>query len=952
MRVTVGGGLPVAEDQPAGGGPENPADNLRTISSSECGAEQTGLRTLPKTIGRYRIIRILGEGGMGTVFEAEQDLPRRNVALKVIRSTWASPQTLRRFELESQALGRLHHPGIAQIYEAGSADTGSGLQPFFAMELIHGTPLTLYAAEHTLDIRGRLKLMAQVCDAVQHAHQRGIIHRDLKPGNILVDEMRQPKILDFGLARATDCDAEATRQTDTGQLLGTLAYMSPEQVLADPMALDMRSDVYSLGVILYELLTYKLPYTLSRQIHEAVRVIQESDPAPLSSVNRVYRGDIETIVSKALEKDKNRRYASAADLAGDIRRYLDDQPIAAKPASVGYQLEKFARRHKALAIGVAATFLALVLGVVASTVEALRARRAEHEAQQETEIAKAVSDFLQKDLLAQASAYSQSKPDPNMKVRTAVDRAAQNIGGKFAKQPEVEAAVRETIGRTYVGLGMYAEARQQLLSALELERKIRGPEDPKTIETMVALADANEALGKFADAEALAKQALEVSRRTLGPEHLVTLGVMNRLVSIDDELGKYNEGVALAEQAVEISRRVTGPESKETAGALYFLAIMYFEQGKFTDSEKVGNQAVEIRRRLYGPDNPETLNAMNNLAAAYGESGQYALAETLNKQIVESRRRVLGPEHPDTLDSMVNLAFDYRSEKRFTEAEKIDRSVLDIQRRVLGPEHPLTLRSMENLADDVRPQGDKIQAETLDSQALEVQRRVLEPDNPDTLKALSHLAIDYRDEGKYQQAAALDEKTVEALVRSQGPHNPYTSQSWDDLATDYKLLKDYPKAEAAYRKAYDAMPDNPDAANKLAWFLLMTPEQQMRRPQEALEIARKAVKLAGDNAGLAYNTLGLALVRNDLWEEAVTTLNKSVELNKEAEPTDFFLLAVAYRKQGGQADAERNFTRGAELARKKERKDADTVELWKEAARALGKPVPSVVPESERTASY
>jgi tetratricopeptide (TPR) repeat protein len=943
--------FPVAEDQPIGGGPENPTDNLRTLSSSEGGAEQTGLRTLPKTIGRYRIIRVLGEGGMGTVFEAEQDQPRRNVALKVIRASWASPQTLRRFELESQALGRLHHPGIAQIYEAGSADTGSGLQPFFAMELIHGRPLTLYAVEHKLDVRQRLKLMAQVCDAVQHAHQRGIIHRDLKPGNILVDEMGQPKILDFGLARATDCDAEATRQTDVGQLLGTLAYMSPEQVLADPLALDTRSDVYSLGVILYELLSYKMPYTLSRQVHEAMRVIQESDPSPLSSVNRLYRGDIETIVAKALEKDKSRRYASAADLAGDIRRYLDDQPITAKPASVSYQLQKFARRHKALAIGVTATFLALVLGVVASTLEALRARRAERKAQQESEIAQAVNDFLQKDLLAQASAYSQSKPDPDMKVRTAVDRAAQNIGGKFANQPEVEAAVRETIGSTYVGLGMYAEARQQLQQALELERKVRGPDNPKTVDTMVALADANEALGKFADAETLAKQALEVSRRTLGPEHLNTLKAMDRLVSIDDELGKYDEGAALAEQAVEISRRVTGPESKQTAAALYFLAMMDFEQGKFVESQKVGNQAVELRRRLYGPDNPETLNAMNNLAAAYGEPGQYVEAEALNKQIVESRRHVLGPEHPDTLDSMVNLAYDYRGEKRFVDAEKIDRSVLEIQRRVLGPEHPLTLRSMENVADDVRPQGDKVQAEALDLRALEIQRRVLGPDNPDTLKAIGRLALDYRGEGKYQQAVALDEKNTEAFVRVQGPHNPYTSQSWADLATDYNFLKNYPKAEFAYRKAYEAMPDNPDAVGKLAWFLLIVPEEQLRRPQEGLELARKAVKLAADNAGDEYNTLGLALVRNELWEEAVTTLNKSMELNKGAEPADFFLLVLAYRNRGGRADAERSLARGAELARKEGRKDADTVELWNEAARALGKPGPSAVPPSERTAS-
>ena len=285
---------------------------------------------LPASIGNYRIVRLLGEGGMGAVYEAEQDQPRRRVALKVIKAAWASPEMLRRFEQESRALGRLQHPGIAQIYEAGSADAGFGVQPFFAMELIHGKPLVEYANEHKLNTRQRLELMIQVCDAVHHAHQRGIIHRDLKPGNILVDETGQPRILDFGLARATDSDAQATRQTDMGQLLGTLAYMSPEQVLADPYALDTRSDVYALGVILYELLAGKMPYTLSRHLHEAVRTIQVTDPAPLSAVSRVYRGDIETIVAKALEKDKERRYASAAGLAGDIRRYLNDEPIIAR----------------------------------------------------------------------------------------------------------------------------------------------------------------------------------------------------------------------------------------------------------------------------------------------------------------------------------------------------------------------------------------------------------------------------------------------------------------------------------------------------------------------------------------------------------------------------------------------------------------------------------------------
>ena len=307
--------------------------------------------TLPARIGRYRIVRLIGEGGMGAVYEAEQDHPRRTVALKVIKPGLASPELLRRFAQEAQALGRLQHPGIAQIYDAGTADTGYGSQPYFAMEFIRGVSLRDYAASHHLGLRDRLALMVKVCDAVHHAHQRGLIHRDLKPGNIIVDETGQPKILDFGVARVTDSDTQATMATDVGQLVGTLNYMSPEQVLADPLDIDTRSDVYALGVILYELLSGRLPYQISKRLHEAMQTIREEDPSRLSMIDRRYRGDIETIAAKALEKDKTRRYSSAAELAADITHYLKDEPIVAQPPTTGYQLRKFARRHTAVVAG-------------------------------------------------------------------------------------------------------------------------------------------------------------------------------------------------------------------------------------------------------------------------------------------------------------------------------------------------------------------------------------------------------------------------------------------------------------------------------------------------------------------------------------------------------------------------------------------------------------------------
>jgi WD40 repeat protein len=344
-------------------------------TSSGLGATSTSQR--PAMIGRYKILRLIGEGGMGTVYEAEQEHPRRMVALKIIKPGRTSPELLHRFEQESQALGRLQHPGIAQIYEAGTADTGFGPQPYFAMELVHGEMPRAYVQKRNLKVRDQLELVAKVADAVHHAHLRGLIHRDLKPTNILVDETGQPKVLDFGVARVTDREADSTLHTDIGQLVGTLAYMSPEQVSGDPLEIDIRTDVYALGVILYELLAGHLPYNTRGNLPEVIRAIREEDAAPLTTIHRMFKGDIETIAIKALEKDKTRRYASAAELAADIRRYLKDEPIVARPPSASYQLRKFARRHRTLVAGVAAAFVFLIAGVVATTWQAVRATRAE-----------------------------------------------------------------------------------------------------------------------------------------------------------------------------------------------------------------------------------------------------------------------------------------------------------------------------------------------------------------------------------------------------------------------------------------------------------------------------------------------------------------------------------------------------------------------------------------------
>jgi len=808
---------------------------------------------LPTTIGRYRISRLVGEGGMGLVYEAEQAQPRRVVALKVIKTGWTNPEVVRRFRRESQALARLQHPGIAQVYEAGEESSGEGgSQLFFAMEFIHGEQLLKYAKTHHLTTPERLELMAKVCDAVDHAHERGLIHRDLKPGNILVDEVGQPKILDFGVARVTGGDVEATRQTEVGQLLGTVAYMSPEQVLGDPLALDRRSDVYALGVILYELLAERLPYRVSpNNMNDALRAVQQDDPEPLSSIQRSYRGDVETIVAKALEKDKARRYSSAADLAADLRRYLQNEPITARPPSMIYQLEKFARRHKTIVAGVGAVFLVLMAGVVVSTQQALRARRAERSALSEAAKAKAVNDFLENDLLAQASANKQSSPnttpDPDLKVRTALDRAAARIEGKFDRQPELEAEIRNTIGNTYTDLGLYPQARDQQQRAVELYRRTLGNEDHRTIEAMNGLVVTFLHLGDFGRAESLANEALGIAHRIFGPDDPVVALCLNNLGKVYYNQGKWSQAEALQDQAFKIRRRVLGPEDPNTLGVMNNLAADYAVQGKYAQAEALYNELLEVERRVLGPEHPRTLESIFNLGSVYISQGQNARAVPLYSQLLEVERRALGPEHPDTVRSMSNLAASYTGQGDYAHAEVLDRQVVDIQQRILGPEHPDTLRSMCNLAANYIEEGKYAQAETLGRQTLDIQQRILGAGHPSTLITMGNLAQTYGLEKKYTQAEALFEKDEEITRRVLSPGDLQSLQLLK--AEMYQEQTKYDKAERIAAESLAALrhtvgPEDPntiDAATTLALAYLSERKFSQAEPlaRESLDFDRK-----------------------------------------------------------------------------------------------------------------
>jgi eukaryotic-like serine/threonine-protein kinase len=714
------------------------------------------LSTQPAAIGRYRILRLLGEGGMGAVYEAEQEQPCRTVALKVIKPGLSGPEMLWRFERESESLGRLQHPGIAQIYEAGTAETECGRRPYFAMELVRGDSLLEYAVANGLNTNQRLELMAKVCEAVHHAHQRGIIHRDLKPTNILIDATGQPKILDFGVARATNGDTDAARETNKGELVGTLAYMSPEQVLADPLEIDTRSDVYALGVILFEVLAGRLPYNMRCPLAEAARTIQEEDPTKLSSISRTYRGDIETIAAKALEKDKARRYSSAESMAADIRRYLRDEPIAARGPSATYQLQKLVRRHKAVALGMASVFLVLIAGVIVSTWEATRARRAE-------QMASAVNDFLRNDLLAQASVSRQARPgiipDRNLKVRTVLDRAAVEIQGKFSTQPLVEASIRQTIGNTYGDLGLYADAQRQLRRALELRRLVLGELDPETLASIHDVAFLYWEQGNYVEAERSFSNALNGRRRVLGEKH------------------------------------------PDTLNSMHYLAIVYDSEERYSQAEKLYTAVFEARGHILGENHPDTLMVLSDLAGLYSHRGDYMKAESLYIKALGAQRSLLGGEHPDTLLTIDGLADLYDSQSNYAQSEKLYVQVFSARQRLQGEEHPYTLATMHRLALVYAEQGKYSQAEPLYRTLLVTRQRLYGEEHPDTLLTISHLARLYRDQGKYSQAEALYTKLLTVEQRLLGESDPNTVRTAYSLAKLYLLKRDYESAEPLYVKA-------------------------------------------------------------------------------------------------------------------------------------------------------
>jgi tetratricopeptide (TPR) repeat protein/tRNA A-37 threonylcarbamoyl transferase component Bud32 len=684
----------------------------RAVSEEASSTLQTLVFSPGQRLGPYRVLSIIGRGGMGLVYLAERADGKfeQRVAIKVLQSDVDLPLLSDRTQQECRILASLEHPNIARVLDA---DVSSDGLPYFVMEYVEGHPIDRYCERHHLSLRNRLRLLLPLCDALHLAHQKLIVHRDLKPDNILVTEQGVPKLLDFGIAKVLDEVPLSPQNTATRVL--TPEYASPEQARGEPVT--TATDIYSLGGVLYKLLTGSSPHqTKNKNPMEMVRAICEEEVRRPSELRRELAGDLDSILLKALHTDPQERYRSVDQFAADLESWLRGRPVLAVPPSLGYRARKFIRRHRVVLATASVVALALFAAAVVSVRAGIRANR-------ETAVAEAVNEFLQNDLLAQAGASAQSgpstKPDPDLKVRTALDRAAERIEGKFAKQPEVEASIRDTMGLTYMDLGLYPEARKQLERALELRRRALGAEDAKTLETMSRLGRVAAQQGRYAEAELLESRAFEAQRRRLGPEHPDTLTYAYNLAAVYQNEGKPAPAEALFAETLDIQKRVLGPEHPATLNSMDGLASEYIAENKYAQSEALLIQTLEIQKRTLGPEHPSTLLTLSNLGVAYEGEGKYAQAEAVDIQTLEIRKHVLGPEHPETLGSINNLAVVYDDERKYAQAEALYTDVLEVRKRVVGPDSEDAAETVYNLACLAAQRGDKDRAMALLSQSVD-----------------------------------------------------------------------------------------------------------------------------------------------------------------------------------------------------------------------------------------
>jgi eukaryotic-like serine/threonine-protein kinase len=750
-------------------GDEADVPEVRDVATIKLDIPDVQDEAVGQTLGRYKLLERVGEGGCGVVYVAEQTQPvRRRVALKVIKLGMDTKQVVARFEAERQALAMMDHPNIAKVLDAGTTEVG---RPFFVMELVRGIRITDYCDQANLTTKERLDLFIKVCQAIQHAHQKGIIHRDIKPSNILVtlhDGVPVPKVIDFGIAKATEGRlTDATVYTQLHQFIGTPAYMSPEQAEMSGLDIDTRSDIYSLGVLLYELLAGSTPFDAKELMASGIdamrKTIREKEPvrpstklsqtlvaANVSSLNspaagkptteeevradsrRLLRvketihqlkGDLDWIVMKCLEKDRQRRYETANGLAADLKRHLTNEPVAARPPSTAYRFQKLLRRNKVMSVATALVLTAILVGTAISIGQTLRARRELRRALAAEANAQSALRFIQEDVLSQASPGIQ--PDRELTVRALLDRIAGRLDRATGRPPLVEASIRQTLGSVYTELGDYAKAIEHYEAALRIQREHLGASHLDTLRSLNGLATAHWWGGEPSLAEPLIREGLEASRRALGDKHPLTLQFMQTRAFIVMVLAEkpWTEVEALFIQTLALHREVLGPDDPGTLRLIEGLSMGYLEHEQPTKVEPVLVDALERSRRVLGEKHPTTIGLTTLLAADYRMLMQLKEAEAMAFRAVELHQSSLGEDHPLTMATDCLLATIYAAQKDFEKARPLTEKALNFSRNQPMAKSALSAGNLSRLGWSYLEQGDLPQADTLCDLAWQALRR-------------------------------------------------------------------------------------------------------------------------------------------------------------------------------------------------------------------------------------
>lgn len=826
-----------------------------------------------QTIGRYKLLEQIGEGGFGVVYMAEQLEPvQRKVALKIIKAGMDSRQIIARFEAERQALALMDHPNIARVLDAGTTETG---RPYFVMELVRGIAITEYCDEKQLSTSERLQLFMKVCQAIQHAHQKAIIHRDIKPSNILVtlhDGEPVPKVIDFGIAKALDQKlTDKTLFTGFAQMMGTPAYMSPEQAELSGLDVDTRSDIYSLGVLLYELLTGVTPFDretlLKAGLDEIRRLIRETDPPKPStrlqtlgakaagiatkrqtdpaSLRRLLTGDLDWIVMKCLEKDRQRRYGAANTLASDVERYLIDEPVSAAAPSAAYRIGKFVRRNKAAFFMGSALVLLLLAATFVSATHAIRAKRSEKHAIIEAGKSKQVAQLL-KDML-QGVGPSVAKGRDTQMLQEILDKTRERIATELKNQPEVEIDIRMALGSVYLDLSQYSLAESMFNQARALSTNISNYPQENVADQLKALANALHHKSQLDLAEQNLRLAMEIYRRLFGETHRKLATCLQGLAEIREQKGEYTEAERLYRETVAMKLTVFDKESDEVADSLHGLSEVLTAQGKYDEAEVEALKALEMRKKVSEPDSQGIAVSLSGLAHLKAQKGKFDEAESLENQALDLRKRVLGQQHPETATTLGNLGLLLWQAGKFEKAESTLREAIALRRRLPRGDASGLRSNLGNLAGVLMALNRPEDAETVMRESLALQQELFGNESPDVAHDKERLAAVLARQKKVNEAIDLQR---EALAFWEHSKNDSWESYWTKLNLGIYLVlqQKYDQAEPLLDSGYKGLKER---ENKLPGMVRerldkgSTPQAFVRlyeatgRPAEAAEWKRK-----------------------------------------------------------------------------------------------------------------